>query len=249
MTTNLIIFGIVNLFASSLSAASGGGGGLIATPTMVLVGLSPAQAIATAKFGGFGISLGASGRFYKEKITDKRTVIIFSIFGAVGAFFGSLALVHFSDQTELIQKIMGAMILLVGIPMLYFRQASLTARTRSRPIKILGLIVLTLVVLLQAALGSGIGSLQMIILITFFGMTALVASATRRAMQLTVAAIALAVYIISGLVDYKFGLVGFFTSLVGGVIGAHIAIKKGNKFVINLFAVVSAVLALQLLIS
>jgi len=78
-------------------------------------------------------------------------------------------------------------------------------------------------------------------------MTALTASATRRLTQLTVAAVGLTVYIAAGLVDYRFGLVGFITSLVGGFIGAHIAIKRGNKFVINLLAVTSILLALQLI--
>ena len=30
------------------------------------------------------------------------------------------------------------------------------------------------------------------------------------------------------------GFVGFVTSFIGGFIGTHIAVKKGNKFVINL---------------
>jgi uncharacterized membrane protein YfcA len=49
------------------------------------------------------------------------------------------------------------------------------------------------------------------------------------------------------LVDYGFGLTALGASTVGGYIGAHIAVKKGNKFVINLFAIVSVLLAIQLL--
>lgn len=76
----------------------------------------------------------------------------------------------------------------------------------------------------------------MTVLISCFGMTALVASATRRAMQLTVASVSLVVFIAAGLIDYRYGLTGLATGLVGGYIGAHIAVKKGNKFIINLFA-------------
>ena len=78
-------------------------------------------------------------------------------------------------------------------------------------------------------------------------MTALVASATRRFMQLTVSTISLLIYILTGLVDYRFGIVSLVTAVGGSFIGAHIAIRKGNKFVVNLFAVVSALLALQLI--
>jgi len=104
-----------------LSGASGGAGGMIATPFMVLLGLTPAQAIATAKFSGFGVSAGASSRFFKEKLTDKKTVIIFSIIGAIAALAGSLTLVHFRDQSDIIQRIMGIAILAIGVPMLYIR--------------------------------------------------------------------------------------------------------------------------------
>jgi len=247
MTKELVIFAILNLFTSTLSGAAGGGGGLVSTPFMVLLGLSPAQAIATAKFGGLGVSIGASSRFFSEKITDKRTVIIFSIMGAIGAVVGSLTLVHFRDQTDLLQNLMGVVILFVGVPLLYVRNAGLTTRQRPAWLKALGLPILAFSVFMQAALGAGSGSLQMVIFIACFGMTALAASATRRAMQLTVASISLAIFIISGLVDWKFGIVAFVTASIGGYLGAHIAIKRGNKFIINLFAIVSALLALQLL--
>lgn len=214
---------------------------------MVTLGLSPVQAIATTKFSGFGISIGTSARFFREKLTDKRTVIIFSITGALSAITGSLTLLHFQEHTVVIQKLMGLVILAVGIPLLYVRSAGLKPRQRSKSVKALGLVLLTLAVFLQVAIGSGIGSLQMVVLISCFGMTALVASATRRAMQLTVSTISLAIYMFGGLVDYRFGVIGLVTSLAGGFIGAHIAVKKGNKFVINLFAFVSALLALQLI--
>jgi uncharacterized protein len=74
-----------------------------------------------------------------------------------------------------------------------------------------------------------------------------VATATRRVMQLVVATVSLGIFIVAGVVDYKYGVVGLITSGLGGFLGAHIAVKKGNKFVINLFAITSAILAIQLL--
>lgn len=248
MGADLIIFGVVNLVVSVLSGASGGGGGIVSTPLMVLLGLSPAQAIATAKFSGLGLSLGASSRFFKEKITSKRTVIIFSVIGGLGALGGSITLASLQEHTELIENLMAVAILLVGVPMLYIRGAGLTARPRPTWVKALGMPILLASVFVQVALGSGIGGLQMVLFISMFGMTALVASATRRVMQLSVASVALVVFIGTGLVDYRYGMMGLVTSLVGGYVGAHVAISKGNKFVINLLAAVSIMLALQLLL-
>lgn len=243
----LLIFAIVNLIAGTLSGASGGGGGLISVPVMVTLGMSPATAIATAKFGGFGISAGTSARFFREKLTDRRTVIIFSVLSAVGALFGSLLLVRFSSNQEFLEKLVGSVILLIGIPMLYLRNMGLERKERPMHIKIIGSVLLAIGIILQAALGSGIGSLQLVVLIACFGMTALTASATRRAIQLVVATVSLIVFITAGLVDFKVGAVGLVTSFAGGYMGAHIAVKKGNKFILNLFAITSAILALQLL--
>lgn len=248
MSWELLLFGVVNIIAGMLSGASGGGGGLITTPLMVLLGLSPAQAIATAKFGGLGISIGASRRFYKEKITDRRTVVLYSIIGAGGALAGSLTLVYFQEYSQLLEKLMGLAILILGVPLLYLRNAGLHPKRRPQWVKAIVLPLLAMSVFLQAVLSSGVGSLQMILFISGLGMTALTASATRRAMQLTIAIVALSVVILAGLVDYTFGVTALITSLIGGYLGAHIAIKRGNKFVINIFAIVSVLLALQLML-
>jgi uncharacterized membrane protein YfcA len=245
---NIFILGVVNLLASMLSGAAGGGAGFISgTPLLILLGLSPAQAIATTRFGGLGISLGASSRFYKEKITDKRTVIIFSIMGVVGGLTGSLGLLHFQDKAELLQRLMGLVILLIGVPSLYVRKMGLRPEHKSRRMKALGYVFLMISTIMVAALASGLGSLQAIVLLYFFGMTALVASATRRILQLSVATVSLIVFIPSGLIDFPLAITALVTSFVGGFIGAHIAIKKGDKFVLNLFAVVSVLLALELI--
>lgn len=246
-TKLLILFGVINILASALSGASGGGGGLITTPLLVAMGVSPSTAIATAKFSGLGVSFGASARFFKEKITDTRTVVIFSILSGIGAVIGSLLLVKLSSYEEFLENAIAVVILLLGIPLLYFKNLGIKTKVTSPRIKIIGGFLLSVGVLIQVALSSGIGSLQMIILMGMFGMSAITASATRRAMQLTVAIISLAIFILTDLVDFKIGFVALITSLIGGYIGAHFAVRRGDKFIVNLFAITSAALALQLL--
>jgi uncharacterized membrane protein YfcA len=243
----LILFAVVNLIAATLSGAAGGGGGLVSLPLLVQLGLSPATAIATGKFAGLGLSAGSSLRFFREKLADRRLLIVFSVFAVIASLLGSLLLLAVKDYERQLEVVMGLVILFVGIPLLYFKHMGVERHDRSQGMRSLGFVLLFIGIVFQAALGGGIGSLQLIVLMGCFGMTALTASATRRMMQLLVAVTSLVVFILSGIVDYRFGLVGLGTSLVGGYLGAHIAIKKGNKFVINLFALTSAILALQLL--
>jgi uncharacterized membrane protein YfcA len=245
---HLLVFAVVNLLAAALSGAAGGGGGLISTPLLVTLGLSPSAAIATSKFGGLGISAGSSARFFREKLTSRRLVILFSIFSAVGAVLGSVGLLVLKSHEAALQDIMGFAILIFGVPMLYVRNLGLTTRQPPAWLRGVGYGLILFSVTLQAAFSTGLGAMQLVILMGCFGMTALTASATRRSMQLTVAVISLSIFIFTGLVDYKYGAVGFITSLVGGFIGTHLAVRKGNKFVINLFAVTSVLLAIQLLV-
>jgi len=245
---HVLIFAAVNFAASILSGAAGGGGSLVGVPTMILLGLSPTTAIATSKFAGFGMASGGSLRFYREKLTTRRTVITFALVGAVGGALGSLFLVHVGSHHQLLlQRVTGVAILFIGIPVLYLKNLGIERHQRSRLVQGIGFGLIFAIVAFQAAFSAGMGAVQTIILMSFFGMTALVASATRRAMQLIVAITSLTILLLAGLPDLKYGLAAFMTAICGSYIGAHIAIKKGNKFVINLFAITSAILALQLL--
>lgn len=86
MTKELVIFAVVNLLAATLSGASGGGGGLIATPFMVLMGLSPSAAIATAKFGLIGLVTSSVGGYAGAHIAVSRgNRFIINMFAAVSA--------------------------------------------------------------------------------------------------------------------------------------------------------------------
>ena len=142
MTKQLLIFSLINFVSAILSGASGGGGGLITTPLMVVLGLTPATAIATAKFGGLGISAGTSFHFYKEKITDRNTLIKLSILAAIASIAGSLILLKIADNAELLQKLMGYVILIVGIPMLYARNMGITSRIKKKKNILMGNILM-----------------------------------------------------------------------------------------------------------
>ena len=242
----LIVFGIVQFFAAVLSGAAGGG--FIIAPLLILFGLSPATAIATAKMGGVGLGIGTSSKFYGKKLASKKTIIIFSVLGIITAILGSFLLIELKDKQDFLQKTVGFVILLVGIPMVYLKNMGIHRKSRSKIVKIVGTLLIGISNIFQTALSTGISIVQMTILMSFFGMTALSASATRRAMQLTSALVSLFILIPAGLINYRFGIVSLISALGGGYVGAHLAVKKGNKFVINIMTLTSGVLALYLIL-
>ena len=245
---DLIVFAIVNTLIMTLSGIAGGGAGLFTAPFLVFLGINPLTAITISKVTGFGAAMGAGFKYHREKILDLKTQVLFMAIGGIGSIIGSSLLVKFSSNEELIQNLLGYVILVIGLPMLFSRNIGLKTKITSRGTKSIGLLVLFVISLVGSAL-SGITTAYLLVMMVFFGMTAINAAVAKRSIQLVAQAISLVIFIAAGFMDYKFGLIALITSIIGSYIGAHIAIKKGNKFVINVFAVLSAILALHLILS
>ncbi len=88
----------------------------------------------------------------------------------------------------------------------------------------------------------------MVIMMNLMGFTALESNATRRIPGFLLALTSLIVYMVSGAVYYSYGLAMLGGMFVGGYVGTHIAIKKGEKFVKIIFAIVVALLGLKFVI-
>jgi len=229
---------LVSLLTSILSGIGGGGGGFIMTPYLIFIGLSPQQAIATGKMSGIGSSVGAITAFQGKGLVNKRLVIPFMIITALCAFVAAWLMPKIDPF--IFQKIIGAILILM-IPTLFIKKASFQPGPRSRGMVVAGFIAYTLFSFAQTMIGTGMGSLLVIVLMLLFGLTALEANATKRVAQSVQAVILFVLLWAQGLVVLAHGAAGLLGSSIGSHIGAHIAIKKGNTFVKYVLAGVMAV--------
>lgn len=236
---------IVGVLASILSGLAGGGAGLISAPFFILIGLPPQTAVATTKFGALGLTLGSLAKFRKTEYVRKEYVIYLSILSMAAALVGSRLLLVSSN--ELVEKIVGGMMLVV-LPFIFMKDIGLTRSQPSYWKEIAGYSLYFVILVLQAAFGAGVGMTLMIVMMGLLGFTALEANATRRIPGFILAATALLVYIFNDVVYYGHGLAMLGGMLVGGYIGTHIAVKKGNAFVKAVFAIVVGALGIKLLI-
>ena len=241
----LLLTFIVGVFASILSGIAGGGGGLISAPFFILIGLPPQVAVATTKFGALGLTLGSLAKLHKTEHIRKEYVVSLSILSVIAALIGSQLLLASHDA--LIEKLVGTMVL-ATIPFLFLKNMGVVRTQPSRLRQIIGYVLYFAILVLQAAFGAGVGMTLMIVMMGLMGFTALEANATRRVPGFVLAAVALAVYILSGVVYYGHGIAMLGGMLVGGYIGTHIAIKQGNVFVKAIFAIVIGVLGVILII-
>ncbi len=245
MVEYLITFSI-GLIASILSGIAGGGAGLITSPLFILLGMPPQVAIATAKFGGLGITLGGFFTFRKTKYIKWNYVVLLSVLAIIASIIGSLLLINI-DET-LVQKIIG-FVMLGSLPFLFIKKNSgLVEVTTSFFKRTIGSMLYFCISVLQAGFGGGIGTLIPIVLTHLFGFTQLESNATRKIPGMLIALVSLSIFMASSIVDYGNGMAIFAGTYVGSSIGTRIAIKQGDTFVKWVLTGVILLLSIKLLL-
>ena len=81
----------------------------------------------------------------------------------------------------------------------------------------------------------------------FFGVTIIESNATHRIPWLIGTIIALSVFMYNGIVNYSSGIALCLGMAIGGYLGAHTAVKKGNQWVKAFFTVIVIISAIKIL--
>ncbi len=237
----LVLCFVVGIF----SGISGGGGGFVLMPYMLFIGLPPANALATMKLSSVGTAVGAITAFKGKGLIRKNLLVPFMAITFVCALIAAWLIPRIDSQ--LFEDIIG-IVLIVMIPTLFLKKASLQPGDRSRPWIVAGFIGFTFFSFLQTVIGTGMGTMVVLVLMFLFGLNALEANATKRVSQSVQAVILVILLGIQGLVVWPHAIAGLVGSLLGSHVGAHIAIKKGTGFVKIILACVMLVSGVVLVI-
>ncbi|MCF7812083.1 sulfite exporter TauE/SafE family protein [Candidatus Gracilibacteria bacterium] len=220
-----------------------GGGGMVLIPFLVFLGLPPSEALATNRFGALGVNCSLL-EFHRQKQVQWKLGLSLLIPTILGSVIGSFFVVSIDQQ--LFQKLLGIVILLC-IPLLLFQKDIGTqAKKISRPRFWTG-IFLTLVAGFMGGLFASTG-IWYSYLFFFFGLTMLQTAATRKIIGFAVALSSLFIFIPAGLIDWTLGITMLIASLLGGILGAKIGIKKGNVWAKNVFLFVVFLAALKMIL-
>ena len=236
---------VVCLASSVLGGIGGGGGGFITMPYFIFIGLSPAQALATSKLGGIGTAAGSIVAFNGKGLVRRKLVAPFMAITLVCALISAWLIPQI--DSVVFQKIIGVALLLLT-PTLFIKKAAFQPGDRTQKWLVFGFVAYAIFSFLQTLIGTGIGSILVLILMFLFGLNALEANATKRVAQSVQAVVLFVLLAIQGLVVWTHGIAGLLGSVIGSHIGAHIAIKKGAGFVKIMLAVVMATSGIALII-
>ncbi|WP_189941862.1 sulfite exporter TauE/SafE family protein [Sulfuriferula thiophila] len=239
---------IASFAANWFSALSGGGAGLIQFPMLIFLGLPFAVALATHKVASVALGLGATLRHLKNNQFERRFSLIILGAGLPGVVLG--ASVILAIPPKLAMFALGVLTFGLGIYSVFKPKLGMdyAPRNQSGRALLIGMLGLFVVGFLNGSVTSGTGLFLTIWLIRYFGLD------YQRAVAYTLVLCGL---LWNGTGALVLGYLGHIAwdwmpallagSILGGYLGSHIAIKKGNLWIKRAFEIVTILIGLKLI--
>lgn len=240
---------VVSLVANLFSAFSGGGAGLIQLPVLIFLGLPFAIALATHKVASVALGIGATIRHLREGRLERRLVVTILAWGLPGVLLGANIILGVPERMAEIA--LGFLTAGLGLYSWLNPGLGQTVRTvhRDRRGSLLGGLVLFAIGALNGSLTSGTGLFVTLWLVRWFGLD------YRRAIAYTLILVgvfwnstgALTLGIL-GEIRWSWLPALLLGSLLGGYLGAHLAIRSGNRWIKKAFEVVTLLVGVKLIL-
>jgi uncharacterized protein len=242
-----LLIGVVNGFIN----VTGGGGGLITTPLLLAMGLNPYAALATSKFVPIGGLLTGGTKYYRAKIIKlNKSFLVLLFIVSIGAVIAANLTLHINTLVlKYIIIFASSIILLLTIFSKNKKNISERSVEKVATPSFSVLFWSFIVSIYQGSIGIGGGIFLAFVFRKFMQYTYLESSALMSVLTVLIAFIAAVTFTIKGVVNYEYGLPLFIGSIVGGYLGAHIAIKKGEKLLKAITLLVSVALIIKVLFS
>jgi uncharacterized protein len=238
------------LFATGLTAglvdSIAGGGGLIALPVLLNLGVPAPLALGTNKLQSCAGTLTASRHYLRSGLVDLAVVP----WGAGATFAGALLgawtveRIDSSALGRLIPWLLAAILLYVTFQPHVGRTARPPRMGRRAFCVLFGLGL----GFYDGFFGPGVGSLWTISFVLALGFDFSRATGNTKVMNAASNLASLTVFIPAGRVLYAAGLAMCAGQLIGARLGAHLVVKRGARFVRPFFLVIVALTLLRLLI-
>lgn len=244
---HLALFAIA-LAANTFSALAGGGAGLVQFPALIFLGLPFPVALATHKIASVALGAGATLRHWRERSLEWRFAGFLLACGLPGVLLGSFIAVGVPPRAGEIA--LGLLTMGLGLYSVLRPELGRVAapRNRDRAGWIGGGLGLFAIGVANGALASGTGLFATLLLVRWFGLD------YRRAVAYTLVLVGLfwngtGALALAWLTEVRWTwlpalLLG---SLVGGYLGAHLAIVRGNRLIKRAYEAVTIAIGISLL--
>lgn len=244
-----VVLFIIAVIANALSAMAGGGAGLLQLPVLIFMGLPFGVALATHKIASVALGVGSTLRYAKEGGFEWRFCAVVLAFALPGVVLGATVILQINEILATLS--LGVLTMGLGIYSILKSQLGQTYQPKNRHIKglLLGGLGLFCIGFVNGSLTSGTGLFATLWFIYWFGMD------YRRAIAITMVLVGIfwngaGAITLATIGDVKWSWVIPLVagSLVGGYLGANIAISKGNVWIKRIFEGLTLITGLSLII-
>lgn len=248
MIDQIILF-FISWIANIFSAFAGGGAGLIQLPVLIFMGLPFSIALATHKIATVALGLGATIRNLKEGHTSWRLNLFMLLAGIPGVVLGAYVIVGVEDRIA--EICLGVLTLGLGIYSIFKPELGIhsSAKNRHKMGLFLGGLGLFTIGFANGALSAGTGLFATMWLVNWFGLD------YKRAVGHTLIAVGLfwnasgaAAMTVLAEIQWDWLPALLAGSLLGGFVGAHLALKMGSKWIKRVYEVVTLVVGIKLIL-
>ena len=221
-----------------------GGNSLINVPLMITVGMNPRQAVATNMFAVTFMTISATARFARGGMLRRDLLMPLGVLTLVTSAVGAQIAVKLPETT--VKIVVGISMAAVVTFIAFNRKRDPVPPTPAR--RRVGLAATALLGIYGGFFSGGYTTLMTVLCTVCFGLTMMESVAVTKPINLVSCAAASAVFFVGGLIDLRVGLPLAAGNLIGGWLGAHAALKGGDRFVRALFLATVGALALKLVV-
>jgi uncharacterized membrane protein YfcA len=218
--------------------ALAGGGTFLVFPALVLAGIAPITANATASFLLWPAGLASTWVYRKDIPRDRRLLLIMSLISAIGAVVGSFVLLRTSNST--FSGLVPWLLLFATLNFTFSAQLrNLTSRTSRRGSLALLLFGQLIISFYGGYFGAGMGVLMLALYLSATSKDVHVANGLRLVCGTTINAVAIVVFAVKGAIDWRVGIPMLVAALVGGYFGA-VLVRRLNADSARLWVLIYA---------
>lgn len=239
---------LISLFANLFSAFSGGGAGLVQLPALIFLGLPFGMALATHKVASVALGVGATLRHLRNNTLERSFALFILACGLPGVILGANLILNIPGRTA--ELALGWLTLGLGVYSLLKPGLGQVQQTLNRHWRgyLIGGGILFVIGVLNGSLSSGTGLFVTLWLVGWFGLD------YKQAVAYTLVLVGL---FWNGMGALTLGWLGniqwswlpalFIGSLLGGYLGAHLALAKGSHWIKRGFEIVTLLVGLKLI--
>ena len=218
-----------------------GGGSMLTVPLLVLAGVPGNSANGSNRIGVMASNVSAATSFRRLGVDGLQLAVPVLLPVVVGSLVGSVAVSRLTDDT--FETVFG----LIMIPLIILSIRTPTFRERpadwSRPVTF---VVFFAIGIYGGAVQAGMG-LVLLAALTRAGYDLVVANSMKVIIIFAVTATAIPVFVAQGQIDWMPALILAVGFTIGGSLGAHVAVRGGERVIRAVMVMAALALAARLL--